>query len=284
MHTTQTRHRSKRHFNNHNQPAITNYFTIDEDFDSEDDTTPRPTPRNHQQLAPHVPGPVQSDLLQVGMRVRKSVPEGYKTHANKMMALPSIQTTMTSRSTTITLTPPPPSVPDNVVHQRELLPFCGLHKIGGYAEQPTTNIHLYNAGEGGREESGMWPLHAETFTQPFHTTSSQDSGYSSTQHANLNPSKRSWHDEDDIRLDMSQSSFVFGKQAHLEVEEVPVSPLSEIPEDMLPTVRQIKMPKSRRRDTGMDMGGVAHRVVGGSGSDFEEADFLGMEEVVMGGV
>jgi hypothetical protein len=131
----------------------------------------------------------------------------------------------------------------------------------------------------------MWPLPAETFTQPFHS-SSQDSGYESIL-PNSNPSKRSWHDEDDIRLDMSRSSFVFGKGGVVEVEEVPVSPLSETPENMLPAVRQIKQPKSRRRrDEDVDMGAdiVAHRIGVGSGSDFEEADFLGTEEVVMGGV
>lgn len=289
MHTTE-RHRNKRHFD---QPAITSFFSrdIDDDFDPEDDTSrglnPHPTSRpKHQTLAPHVPGPVQSDLIQVGMRVRKSVPEGYKTHANKMMALPSIQTAMgTSNTTTITLTPPCAGpVPPEVVHQRELLPFCGLHKIGGFAEQPTSNIHLYGTRSVGGEAS-MWPLPAETFTQPFHS-SSQDSGYESIR-PNSNPSKRSWHDEDDIRLDISRSSFVFGKAGLVEVEEVPVSPLTETPENMLPVVRQIKQPKSRRRrDEDVDMGAdiFAHRVAVGSGSDFEEADFLGTEEIVMSGV
>ncbi|KAH5173235.1 hypothetical protein HBH68_198220 [Parastagonospora nodorum] len=273
MHTTQEgAHRSKRHLT---QPAITDFFPIDESFDSDapshnDITTPdRPT------LAPHVPGAVQADLMQVGMRVRKSVPEGYKTHANKMMALPSISTTMTS---TMTLTPPPTN-PANVVHQRELLPFCGLHKIGGFADQPTTNIHLYT-GEADVDARDMWPLPAETFTQPFHSCS-QDSGYGSIR-ANANPSKRSWHDEDELRLDLSTSSFAFGKQAQIEIEEVPVSPLSEIPEDMMPAVRQIKQPKSRRREG--EGGNEPLRVAVGSGSDFDEADFLGSGEVVMGGV
>lgn len=68
---------------------------------------------------------------------------------------------------------------------------------------------------------------------------------------------------------------------------MPVSPLSEIPEDMLPKVRLVKMPKSRRRDGDIDMDGVqagGMLAVGGSGSDFEEADFLNAGEVAMGGV
>jgi hypothetical protein len=56
---------------------------------------------------------------------------------------------------------------------------------------------------------------------------------------------------------------------------------------MLPPVRQVKMPKSRRQKAitsdDMDVDGVERRIAVGSGSDFEEADFLG-GEVDMGGV
>ncbi|KAH7406952.1 ribonucleotide reductase inhibitor-domain-containing protein [Phaeosphaeria sp. MPI-PUGE-AT-0046c] len=307
MHTTE-RHRTKRPF----QPAITSYFPRDDDdfeFDSEDDDLrglnphTRPRPQHHpraaqhshkETLAPQVPGHVQSDLLQVGMRVRKSVPEGYKTHNNKMMALPSIQTTLshkpssTSSTTTMTLDLKPPRgpVPTEVIHQRELLPFCGLHKIGGYAEQPTTNIHLYTdsntATINTNSSSSLpppnhFPFQAETFSQPFHTSSSQDSGYESP--APLHPGKRAWHDEDEIRLDMSGSSaFFFGKGNARNVDDVPVSPLSETPEDMLPAVRRFKQPKSRRQKEiggGREDAEEAARLVVGSASDFEEADFLG---------
>jgi hypothetical protein len=282
MHTPE-RHRSKRPF----QPSITSYFARD-DSDSDDEThlrglNPSTRPRaHHQTLAPPIPGPVQTDLMQVGMRVRKSVPEGYKTHSNKMMALPSIQTTLShpSSTTTTTMTLDPKVVPDDVLHQRELLPFCGLQKLGGFAEQPTTNIHLY---AGSTPPPNHFPLPAETFSQPFHF-SSQDSGYESV-HINSNPSKRSWHDEDDVIL--GRSAFVFSKGPIVQVDEVPVSPLSATPEDMLPPVRQVKMPKSRRQKAitsdDMDVDGVERRIVVGSGSDFEEADFLG-GEVDMGGV
>lgn len=312
MHTT-ARHRNKRPF----QPAISSYFPVADDiddfeFDSEDDDlrglnpTTRSRPQHHaraaqhshkETLAPPVPGHVQSDLLQVGMRVRKSVPEGYKTHNNKMLALPSIQTTLsnkpssTSSTTTMTLDVKPPRgpIPTDVVHQRELLPFCGLHKIGGYAEQPTTaNIHLYtdtstntNTTTTSLPPPNQFPFHAETFSQPFHTSSSQDSGYESP--PPLHPGKRAWHDEDEIRIDMSGSAFFFGKGNARTVDDVPVSPLSETPENMLPKVRMFKQPKSRRqREIGAD-GEEGARVVVGSGSDFEEADFLG-GDVDMGGV
>jgi hypothetical protein len=290
MHTTE-RHRSKRPF----QPAITTYFARDDSdtIDSDDENELRglnPNSRpQHQTLAPQIPAPVQTDLMQVGMRVRKSVPEGYKTHTNKMMALPSIQTTLShpsSTTTTITLDVKAARgpVPDDVLHQRELLPFCGLQKLGGFAEQPTTNIHLYTGG--GTPPPNHFPLPAETFSQPFHF-SSQDSGYESV-HTNANPSKRSWHDEDDVLN--GRSAFVFSKGPIVQVDEVPVSPLSATPENMLPPVRQVKMPKSRRQkalsglDVDIDMLGVESRVVVGSGSDFEEADFLGEGEVSMSGI
>jgi hypothetical protein len=230
------------------------------------------------------------------MRVRKSVPEGYKTHSNKMMALPSIQTTMSKPNTTSTTTTTITldvkasrgAVPEDGLHQRELLPFCGLHKIGGFAEQPTTNIHLYTGIDTTTTKSSQqhnddfFPLPAEIFSQPFHS-SSQDSGYGSV---NANPSKRSWHDENEPRLDMLNTNFLFSKGALVDVDEVPVSPLSATPENMLPAVRQFKQPKSRRQKimTHDDVDMDTARVVAGTASDFEEADFLNNGEVVMGGV
>jgi hypothetical protein len=83
----------------------------------------------------------------------------------------------------------------------------------------------------------------------------------------------------------------------VEVDEVPVSPLSETPPqglNTLPPVRQFAQPKSRRTtqrtisddDIDMDFENASHiegRVGAGCGSDFEEADFLS-KEVDMGGI
>ena len=116
-----------------------------------------------------------------------------------------------------------------------------------------------------------------------------------------NPSKRSWRDEDDIRLDVSGSNFFFAlpMKGGVELDEVPVSPLSETPGqgiNMLPAVRQFAQPKSRRAATRLTMNGdedidmdtenaaLDSRIVLGSGSDFEEADFLAAGEIAMGGV
>ncbi|KAL1800898.1 hypothetical protein ACET3X_001240 [Alternaria dauci] len=312
-HAPTEEHRSKRKF----QPSITSYFEVRDDLEDNDDLRGLdPTTRlrrqntrgaaqqqqqqqqqqHREKLAPDVPGPVQAGLLSVGMRVRKSVPEGYKTH--KVSNLPSVQNTM-PRST-LAVKPPREAVPDQVQHQRELLPFCGLHKIGGFAEQPTTNPHLYNANTT-PSPPNYFPLPAETFTQPFSSTASTDSGCSTTSQRPHNPSKRSWQDEDEVRpLD---TSFFFGSSSTkgmgmgVEVDEVPVSPLSETPPPglgMLPPVRQFAQPKSRRAvqrtvsddDIDMNFGVASHieaRLSAGCGSDFEEADFLS-NEVDMGGI
>lgn len=77
---------------------------------------------------------VQSNLLSVGMRVRKAVPEGYKTSSYSAFSLWDENDTnshndndndaMGGRSRANAVSTP-----------RELLPFCGLHKVGGMATQ-----------------------------------------------------------------------------------------------------------------------------------------------------
>ncbi|MCJ1320056.1 hypothetical protein MMC15_005393 [Xylographa vitiligo] len=72
-------------------------------------------------LSPSLPADVQASLLQVGMRVRKSIPEGYKTHVGK-------------KSTTTTKASPTQPAPINP-SSSELTPFCGINKVGGYGYQ-----------------------------------------------------------------------------------------------------------------------------------------------------
>jgi hypothetical protein len=79
---------------------------------------------------------VQSSLLSVGMRIRKAVPEGYKTHK-----------TASARQTHEVQSVFP------VVYSstRELTPFCGLHKVGGLGIQNNmgnefSTIDLFQGG------------------------------------------------------------------------------------------------------------------------------------------
>jgi hypothetical protein len=297
----QPQHRKKRQF----QPAITSYFHTPQDHsgsdssDADDDyqragprlrTIPQPKP-HHPTLAPSVPDHIQSSLLSVGMRVRKSVPEGYKTPKT----LPSLQiTTMQTplrkphnafRETNPALEAlkiPVDTLASTLQHQRELLPFCGLNKIGGYAEQPAPDPHLF----GGATNS--FPLPAQAFSQPF---SSQDSGYG-TEIYRAN-GKRGWSEEEEEgSRGVANSNFVFSIPAKVYGEEdVPVSPFSESPPPRMPPQRQFAQPRRRRRPhADEDMmefdGHGAHegRLAAGHASDFEEADFLDGHEVAMGGV
>lgn len=227
------------------------------------------------------------------------MPEGYKTH--KKSALPSMATAIAKPAlAAFEVKPPRDTLPDDFVHQRELLPFCGLHKVAGYAEQPTTNIHLYGGLDShGQRPVNHFPLPASAFTQPFSSQGSADSGYSTSSSRlpnPLNPSKRSWSDDDVPTLN-TNFFFSMPKGMSVEIDEVPVSPLSESPPqsiNMLPQVRQFAQPKSRRsnrtmpsdEDIDMDFENVAQvegRIAVGSGSDFEEADFLA-HEIDMGGI
>lgn len=304
-------HRSKRPF----QPSITSFFARDDDSDSslsdssDAERGQGPLSRDHQQhrrapkhqrprdsFAPAVPASVQASLLSVGMRVRKSVPEGYKTHKT----LPSLPT---AALTLKPLPPPPPREPvdDHALHQRELLPFCGLHKIGGYAEQPVTNIHLYAGADAhGQRPVNAFPLPAEAFTQPFPADALPPIPNPA------NPSKRAWRDDDEKPRPAAE--FHFKLPVTVSEDEVPVSPLSETPPQALngfpqSALRPFAQPRTRRAgagrdnamikegDTDMDVENAEQaegRVLVGSSSDFGEAEFLtpweAGREVDMGGI
>ncbi|KAK4155328.1 hypothetical protein C8A00DRAFT_31853 [Chaetomidium leptoderma] len=90
---------------------------------------------------PALPSQVQTDLLNVGMRVRKAIPEGYKTGsaysaftlwAEDSTSNSSYESRAASAATTTRTTYPSA--------MRELEPFCGLNRVGGLAFQPANNI------------------------------------------------------------------------------------------------------------------------------------------------
>ncbi len=110
-----------------------------------------------------LPASVQSNLLTVGMRVRKSVPEGYKTgggggemaafafKTSDAWAAPTTAALAAAAATaaaaaaagpgmSLSVHPPVTGIYRNpsavMSSRRELLPFCGLHKVGGLAIQP----------------------------------------------------------------------------------------------------------------------------------------------------
>ncbi|CAN8100760.1 unnamed protein product [Discula destructiva] len=88
---------------------------------------------------PVLPVDTESNLLTVGMRVRKSVPEGYKTGSYCALGLFNHDNHHNAPATT--------PVPARAAHvaprsgMRELLPFCAINNIGGLAptlQQPSS--------------------------------------------------------------------------------------------------------------------------------------------------
>ena len=88
--------------------------------------------------SPPLPATVQSSLLNVGMRVRKSVPEGYKNKACDEVGLDfASDDAFGGRSTAV------PEGEGISVHGgfAELTPYCGILKIGGHSTQDSTCNH-----------------------------------------------------------------------------------------------------------------------------------------------
>lgn len=128
-------HVRKRQFQPSNQSSIKSFFTpVGATSPSSPANTQEPAPS----LRPVLPDNVQSLLINVGMRVRKSVPEGYKTH--KSLPTPTISYMHpASISTNVENEEPMSSAPELYTKPSELTPFCGLHKIGGFSSQPTSS-------------------------------------------------------------------------------------------------------------------------------------------------
>ncbi|KAL4982094.1 ribonucleotide reductase inhibitor-domain-containing protein [Aspergillus falconensis] len=119
------------------QPPITTFFTPSSDTNS--CSSPSHLSYNHYSAVtnsptPVVPAKVQASLLSVGMRVRKAIADGYKTHHAKADKYTTFScdhnNNDTSKATRATTTPTTiynaPSAPS------ELAPFCGMSKSNEY--------------------------------------------------------------------------------------------------------------------------------------------------------
>lgn len=124
------------------QRQITSFFDRSNDSDSSSPTD-RPT-YERRSSTPLLPPSVQANLLAVGMRVRKSVPEGYKTGKEEMEGSPvaTPRRVMAAPTPGISYSSPSAAAPSYSPYtarpaptQRELTPFCGLHTIGGLGVQ-----------------------------------------------------------------------------------------------------------------------------------------------------
>lgn len=187
------------------------------------------------------------------MRVRKSVPEGYKTHKT----MPTEAFVFPSSAPAVAEPTLRPSY--NTASSRELAPFCGLHKVGGFSAQDSIAppSSAPPAFQGGNEVANSMP-----------GLSMSQSSFASTQGSSTSSvapkiaNKRSYDDEaaDDVDA--------YFDEVEAEEQTVPVE-----------ARRIAKLKNSPRKQ-------VAGRVAGfGSAiaveGDFEEAAFLAPMETNM---
>ncbi|KAH7333266.1 ribonucleotide reductase inhibitor-domain-containing protein [Rhexocercosporidium sp. MPI-PUGE-AT-0058] len=193
------------------QSAITSYFTHSKGTTATKQALYALPPHHSTSCTnntPSLPPSVQSNLLNVGMRVRKSVPEGYKTGTFSAFTLFADNTTSTSSptSTMPDTTSTSPSVKTRPRSgNRELTPFCGILKVGGMAGQ---QWGIYNpSGAGGDMDEDTSSSDDEV---PF--LSSQGSTISSSSVEGVSPpggNKRRFF-EDEESTSNSAMNFGFG--------------------------------------------------------------------------
>lgn len=228
-------HTRKRQF----QPSIDSFFHRSENAESS------ATSRSISPMSPPLPADTQASLLSVGMRVRKSVPEGYKTH--KTLGEPGFPFPSTAPTSSA---PPRPAYSSE--SSRELAPFCGLHKVGGWAPQFSPPPSSAPAAFQSRDEV-MPALSMSQSTIP-----STQSSFLSQQQTPIKTNKRSYEDEIEDELDAYFSG--------VEDED----------HETLIAKRVIAQPKNRMQKAPAGSRQVA--IVGEDG-DFEEAAFLAPMEV-----
>jgi hypothetical protein len=226
-----------------------------------------------------LPPQVQTDLLTVGMRVRKSIPEGYKTgstYSAFSLWAETDTSTYNSRQTPAATTSAYSST------MRELEPFCGLNKVGGLAFQPA-----YNTSD---DEDAMPGL-----TSSQDTVASDASSFASFTNPSLNATpatastrKRSFTaEENEITSNPLQHNgpFRLRSDSHDAWLEEEISPRSLTPPAGLwQNARLLAVPRRprqrRKTATAGDEAGVGQEniivdvrgVV--DGNDFDEASFL----------
>ena len=244
---------TKRTFKRPFQPSISSYFghSPSDPERSEGFSAPQTSI-----LSPTLPATIQSSLLNVGMRVRKSVPEGYKTRPKTFCG--SAAPTWNNAS----------SYQANPIYQHSrnprtsftgLVPYCGILKVGGHQAQPVPPA-----------EQDLPPLqfdHEEAWDLGFPSSQGSISSYDSLNVTTpvitaatsaVNKRRREDADEED-----------------LDIEAQPVSPrsrpVSHTPMPNLDAVRPIAVPKTRRK-TVYDCGINESEMI--DVGDFGEAEFL----------
>jgi hypothetical protein len=261
------------------QPSITSFFAR-EDRNTYLEILSQERPE-HGVAA--LPSQIQSSLLNVGMRIRKSVPEGYKTGSYCGLGL-SLDGNDFSP-----MIKDEDDVPDLDFGPRttftELTPFCGILKTGGYSTQPSSTQPSFSEPQPKGIENDPFELY----------TSSQSSIESNApltpRHPNGN--KRRFEETPDD----AYAPFIFDDGLDLQPVSPRSKPVSHTRMPNLNSIRQFAVPKSRRKGDGEGKGGGIgdeenyHRRGAIVAMDFGDADFLqptkdweDQGEIEMGGV
>ncbi|KAK4239163.1 ribonucleotide reductase inhibitor-domain-containing protein [Achaetomium macrosporum] len=239
-----------------------------------------PTSARHTSLnAPHLPPQVQTDLLTVGMRVRKAIPEGYKTGSTYSAFSLWAETNNSANNSRPT---PASTTPAYSSTMRELEPFCGINKVGGLAFQPAYST------PGGEDAMPGLTSSQDTVASDASNSSSFTIPSVSITTATASTRKRSFTaEEDEIACNPLQHSGPFRLRSDSDDTwlDEEISPRSLTPPaELWQNARLLAVPKRPRQGrkiaTAADEAGVGQEnimvdvqgVV--DGDDFEEASFL----------
>ncbi|KAH8907974.1 hypothetical protein BR93DRAFT_927002, partial [Coniochaeta sp. PMI_546] len=251
-------------------------------------------------LSPPLPGSVQANLLSVGMRVRKSVPEGYKTgHKYGTFSLWADSSAPSNQSSSDSFhLSSSPATDSPAASRRELLPFCGINKVGGLAVQPDTPpipTAFFTPLALDRPATSVPPvpelddLPGLTSSQDSITSAASDPSSFPPQPPSLgrNHRKRTYA-EDAATLPVPDTHDPIIWRQRREFLDGEVSPHSLRPAGWERNARVMAVPRSvRKAAAARDVGAVQLRDLGqenraagaGDADDFEEAEFLDYMEV-----
>ncbi|KAK4504872.1 hypothetical protein PRZ48_002835 [Zasmidium cellare] len=230
-----SQHIRKRQFQPSSQTTLNSYFNRNASDASLE--------RSRSPMSPPLPAETEASLLNVGMRVRKSVPEGYKTH--KTLGQPGFP--FHSSAPPASSAPVRPSL--SPMRSNELQPFCGLHKIGGWAAQETPLSSAPPLMRGQLEEDDDMPGLSTSQNTIFSTQNSFA--------ASVDSKKRTF--EDGYEDDAEDAMDAFFDEAD-DATTMPTQPIQSRPIARMKTTARKAAPVNTVRVFGED--------------DFEEATFL----------
>jgi hypothetical protein len=268
------------------QPSITSFFGR---RDSREDTQSTKLARspNQPSSVPVLPDTVQSSLLNVGMRIRKSVPEGYKNRAQPRPEPDLARDQRLQQSSSLCGSNAPTRVPTKF---SELAPFCGIHKIGGHAVQPGSHAPPYHLPDLQFDDDGASAVGSSQGSQA--STISSDSMPPTFPYATRSQKRRLEDEDEDDRCEP-----VIFEDFDMHTVGPPGHPISHTSMPDLNFIRPVTLSKIRRKHhvssprkmRGLEGQENAWSGILGTCPDFDEADFLHPPpnehlEVEMGGL